>query len=59
MLHLDDQIRELCARAIITEDASELREVLGELRAAIHEHTAQLRELAASYPIPLERRSTW
>jgi len=59
MQRLDDRIRELCAKAIITEDAGELRQVLRELRAAIHEHTTRLRKLAANYPVPVELPSNW
>jgi len=52
---LEDRIRGLCAKAVATDDTAELRKVLEELRAAIHDHTKRLRKLAVS-PVPPERR---
>jgi hypothetical protein len=43
---LEDRIHELCARSLIAQD-SELVAIFSALRAALHEHTEQLRNLAA------------
>ena len=42
---LEDRIRELCRKAL-TANKSELREVLSDLRLALHEHTERLRKVA-------------
>ena len=57
MPQLDDRIRDLCAKAVVTNDSAELRKILKDLRAAIHEHTRRLRKLAASYPMDPEKVS--
>lgn len=54
---LEDQIRELCARAVVTPESAELDEIFRQLRAALHEHTERLRRLATKAPMPTERRS--
>ena len=43
---LDDRIRELCARAVKSQDLAELHNIFSQLRAAIKEHTGRLRRLA-------------
>jgi hypothetical protein len=43
---LDIRIRELCARAISADDTN-FAQILSELRAALHQHAAQMREMAA------------
>lgn len=43
---LDIRIRELCARAISADDTN-FAQILSELRAALHEHAEQMREMAA------------
>ena len=43
---LDDRIRELCVRAA-SAPPSEAEAILEELKAALAEHTARLRKLAA------------
>jgi hypothetical protein len=42
---LDDRIRELCARAVSADD-SDFAAVLSDLRSALHEHSARMREMA-------------
>jgi hypothetical protein len=42
---LNIRIRELCARAISADDTN-FSQVLSELRSALHEHAAQMREMA-------------
>ena len=44
---LEDRIRQLCAHAVETKDGDEFAPVIQELKAALHEHSEQLRELAA------------
>lgn len=53
---LEDRIRELCARAVVTPESGELDEIFTQLRAALREHTDRLRHLAVSAPLPRERR---
>ena len=48
MRRLDDRIRELCAKAILTEDAGALGRVLNELRTAIHTPSA-----SENWPLPI------
>jgi hypothetical protein len=43
---LEDRIRELCAEVVATHEG-QLDPVIGELKAALHEHTEHLRKLAA------------
>jgi hypothetical protein len=43
---LDEEIRELCAKAITAEDG-ELKVVLSELKSALREHSEFLRKMAA------------
>lgn len=49
---LENRIRELCAKAIVTQDVDELRIVFVELRAAMHEKMrlgrARLAEIQAA-----------
>jgi hypothetical protein len=43
---LEDRIHELCARSLTAQD-SELVAIVSALKAALHEHTDRLRNLAA------------
>ncbi len=43
---LEDRVRELCAQAVAAKTETELRVVLPQLRAAIHDHIRYLRALA-------------
>ena len=43
---LEDRIRELCARAVVAPQG-DLEPILLDLQAALHEHTENLRLLAA------------
>jgi hypothetical protein len=54
---LDDRIRELCAKAVATQDSSELHDFLQQLRAAVHEHVKRLRKSALSRSFPPKRRA--
>lgn len=58
---LDDRIRELCAKAVATEDGDELNVILPELQAAISQAVERLRTravaiLSHSKGVPVERR---
>ncbi len=53
---LDDRIRELCAKAVASQDSAELPRVLAELRVAMREHTERLRHSAVNPPLLPERR---
>jgi hypothetical protein len=52
MSQLDDRIKELCAKVIITPPSSELDEVFRQLREALREHNEHLRRMLATYPAP-------
>jgi hypothetical protein len=54
---LDDRIRELCAKAVATEDSSELHDILQQLRASLHEHAKRLRKSALSRLFLAEKRA--
>jgi hypothetical protein len=56
MPRLEDRIRSLCAKALVTEDDKELSLLLGELRKALHQHIERLRGRLLVYPLVLERR---
>jgi hypothetical protein len=45
--HLDERIRELCAKAVMAPEG-ELESILKELNSTLREHAIQLRKLAAS-----------
>jgi hypothetical protein len=49
---LEDRIRELCARAVVTTDLDELNTILTQLRPALREHIELLRKLAADRLVP-------
>jgi hypothetical protein len=54
---LEDRIRELCAKAIAAPGGDELEPALSELKAALHEHTERLRQLAAKKLVPRLRQA--
>jgi len=54
---LEDRMRNLCAKAVASEDTPELQEVLEQLRAALHEHNTRLRKLPTE-PLLQQRRRT-
>jgi len=54
---LEDRIRNLCAKAVASEDAPELHEVLEQLRAALHEHSMRLRKLRTDPQLQQRRRT--
>jgi hypothetical protein len=56
MPRLEDKIRNLCARALVTRDDKELKSQLDELRDALHQHIERLRGRLFAYPFVLERR---
>src|ERR1700680_3860019 len=47
---LDDRIRELCDRAVKSQDPVELHNIFSQLRAAIKGHAGRLRRLAVNSP---------
>jgi hypothetical protein len=59
---LEDRIRKLCEDAISTSDPIELDEILHNLKVALHDHMARVRQMVAMRRTPVERRrgrSTW
>jgi hypothetical protein len=44
---LEDRIRELCAKAVAAKNSDQLRPILSELRAALHEQDQLAKELIA------------
>jgi len=54
---MEDKIRRLSEQLLTAKDDQELTGILGELRAALHQHVERLRARVASYPIVVERRS--
>ena len=57
MLRMEDRIRRLCAQLPATGDDEELKQILVELREALHLHIERLRERFGAYPFPVERRA--
>ncbi|HZR55501.1 MAG TPA: hypothetical protein VFA74_01395 [Terriglobales bacterium] len=49
---LDQHIRELCAQATAAEKPEEVKSILARLRAALRQHTANIKMLLARYPVP-------
>jgi hypothetical protein len=54
---LEDRIKELCAKAVATDESPELNEILQQLRIALSEHTRRMRKLVAGFSVRPERRS--
>jgi hypothetical protein len=55
---LEDRIKELCAKAVVTPESPELNTILKELQAALAEHARRLRKMVFDgVPIHPERRS--
>jgi hypothetical protein len=50
---LEDRIRELCAKVIVARE-EEVGPAITDLKAALHEHNARLRKLAAAKLTRLE-----
>jgi len=53
---LEDRIRDLCAKAVASQDSPELPEVFEQLRAALHEHSERLRKSTVD-PQLVQRRT--
>jgi hypothetical protein len=53
---LEDRIRELCAKAVVTTEPAELSTVLEQLTNALHVQVERLRKQAAVTSLPAERR---
>jgi hypothetical protein len=53
---LEDRIRKLCLDAVDATEPAELNPILEKLTSALRDHTAHVRRLAATRPIPVERR---
>ena len=47
---LERRIRELCAQAVATQDADELRSIISELQGALHWHSDLLKMMLSEYP---------
>jgi hypothetical protein len=45
----EDRIRELCAKAAAAESPNEVNEILSQLRAALREHIANIKDMIAEY----------
>jgi hypothetical protein len=45
---LDNRIRQLCAKAVLTDDSAEQQKIFAQLKAAMHEHIKRLRRLAVN-----------
>jgi hypothetical protein len=45
---LEDRIKALAASAVACQDPDEFDDVIQQLRAALHEHSQRLRQLAAT-----------
>ena len=54
---LNDQIRHLCAQAIMARD-SEIEPILGELRERIHQHSEMVRAMAIHALIQVSSEDT-
>jgi hypothetical protein len=50
---LEERVRELCAQVTAAKTETELRVVLPQLQAAIHDHIRHLRAVAAEVPFHL------
>jgi homoserine kinase len=53
---LEDRIRELCAKAVVTDEPAELNELLAQLTAALHEQVDQIRKRVMQDKLAPERR---
>jgi hypothetical protein len=53
---LEDRIRELCAKAVVTSEPTELSAVLEQLTSALHVQVDRLRKRATQSTLPAERR---
>ena len=53
------KFRELCAKAVASQDPAELGKVFGQLRAAIHEHTERLRSSVVNFPKSQRRAASY
>ena len=56
MRRMEDRIRGLCKQILAAKDDEQIGSITLELRAALRQHIACLRERAADYPLMLERR---
>jgi hypothetical protein len=53
---LEDRIRELCAKAVVTDEPAELNELLAQLASALHEQVDQIRKRVMQDKLAPERR---
>jgi hypothetical protein len=53
---LEDRIRELCAKAVVTEEPAELNELMAQLTSALHEQVDQIRKRVTQDELAPERR---
>lgn len=53
---LEDRIRELCAKAVVTKDPAEVNVILEQLSGALHEQVERIRKQIVQPPVVPERR---
>jgi homoserine kinase len=53
---LEDRIRELCAKAVVTDEPAELNELLAQLTSALHAQVDQIRKRVMQDKLAPERR---
>ena len=54
---IDDDIRTLCARLLVTKNDKEVRSIITELRTALRIQIGRLRTHLAQYPFVVDRRA--
>ncbi len=53
---LEDRIRKLCVDAVVCADPVQLERIMERLKAALHDHSSNVRRMAAAGPCRHERR---
>jgi len=53
---LEDRIRDLCAKAVVTTDPAELNVILEQLSAALHDQVERIRTRVSEPRVAPERR---
>jgi hypothetical protein len=53
---LEDRIRDLCAKAVVTTDPEELNEILQQLSSALHDQVERIRNRVSQPRLAPERR---
>jgi hypothetical protein len=57
MRRVEDRIRKLCSQLLNSNDDSEMKPIVVELREVLHQHINHLRVHLSDYPRVVERRS--